>query len=510
MRLIPLLSLIGALPAYGAAKTYTIVFTNTQGSPTPTGSFNYDPTLTNSFSNFFVMWDGFTLDLTGSANSGFINTTFPFTAPPPCLGNTQGAAASYALLTACSATGFWVAESVTQIGPSAFDLELSRPDGFPWIFVGCGEFIPRNFFGCPSVGGIRAGGGTYQVQGVATPAVPIYIGDTDNGRVRMVNTTGIITTVAGDGGWGYSGDGGPATSASLNNLQGVAVDAHGNIYIADTSDNRIRKVTASSGIITTVAGGGTVLGDGGLATLAGLTSPVGVGLDASGNIYIAGGNRIRKVTAATGNITTVAGTGASGSGGDGGAATNAGLNGPRGVAVDISGNFYIADAYNNRIRKVTASTGVITTVAGNGTAGFTGDNGPATSAELANPSGVAVDSAGNIYIADYSNNRIRKVTASTGIITTVAGNGTASYFGDGGPATSAALNYPAGVAVDSLGNIYIADYYNNSIREVIASSGIIVTAAGNGTPGYGGDGGASPGAELHLPTSVAVGPLPTP
>ena len=219
-------------------------------------------------------------------------------------------------------------------------------------------------------------------------------------------------------------------------------------------------------------------------------------VDASGNLYIAdtGNNRIRKVSA-TGIITTVAGNGSAGYSGDGGPATSAQLDGPEGVAVDGSGNLYIADTCNNRIRKVSA-TGIITTVAGNGSAGYSGDGGPATSAQLSLPAGVAVDGSGNLYIADSGNNRIRKVSA-TGIITTVAGNGSPGYSGDGGPATSAQLNQPAGVAVDASGNLYIADSSNNRIRKVSAT-GIITTVAGNGFDGYSGDGGPATSAATQL------------
>ena len=241
---------------------------------------------------------------------------------------------------------------------------------------------------------------------------------------------------------------------------GVAVDSAGNLYIADSDNNRIRKV--SNGVIATVAGNGTPAfsGDNGPATSAQLSAPIGVAVDSAGNLYIAdsSNDRIRKVT--NGVITTVAGNGTLGFSGDNGPAISATLNAPNGVAVDSAGNLYINDCGNYRIRKVT--NGVITTVAGNGTLGFSGDNGPATSAQLNSPSGVAVDSAGNLYIADFGNNRIRKV--SNGVIATVAGNGTQGFSGDNGPATSAELSYPEGVAVDSAGNLYIADTDNYRIR----------------------------------------------
>jgi len=321
-------------------------------------------------------------------------------------------------------------------------------------------------------------------------------------------SAGAISTAAGNGTYGYSGDGGPATSAEEAEPSDVVFDTAGNVYIAEWANSRIREISASTGDINTVAGDGTpgYSGDGGPATSAELYNPGGIAMDSSGNIYIADTNnyRIRKVTASTGIITTVAGNGTYGYSGDGGPATSAELAYPEKVALDGSGNIYIADSYNERIRKVTASTGVITTVAGNGTAGYSGDGGPATSAELSSPAGVALDSSGNIYIADLSNSRIRKVTVSTGVITTVAGNGTAGYSGDGGPATSAEIFFPFSVATDSGGNFYIADFDNCRIRLVTVASGTISTAAGDGTCGYGGDGGTAIGAELNSPIGVRM------
>ena len=314
----------------------------------------------------------------------------------------------------------------------------------------------------------------------------LYIAQSYNNRIRKVDTSGIITTVAGNGTYGYSGDGGPATNASLRAPSDVAVDASGNLYIADSANHCIRKVD-TAGIITTVAG---------------MSHPSDVAVDASGNLYIAevDAHRISKVDT-SGIITTVAGNGAGGYSGDGGPATNASLWWPSGVAVDASGNLYIAEVGNQRIRRVDTS-GIITTVAGNGTAGYSGDGGPATNARLCWPSDVAVDASGNLYIADWYNHRIRKVDTS-GIITTVAGNGTASYSGDGGPATNASLRYPHGVAVDVNGNLYIADYDNHRIRTV-DPLGIITTVAGNGTEGYSGDGGPATNARLQYPSGVTV------
>jgi RHS repeat-associated protein len=321
-----------------------------------------------------------------------------------------------------------------------------------------------------------------------------------------IPASGIINTVAGAG--SFTGDGGPATSARINNDAGVALDSSGNIYIADTWNNCVRKVTVSTGVITTIAGddAGGYAGDGGAATTARLEQPQGVALDSSGNVYIAdtGNNRIRKVTVLTGDIATIAGNGTAGYSGDGGAAISAELNFPSGVAVDSSGNVYIADAYNQRVRKLTVSTAKISTIAGNGIPGYTGNSGPAISAELSNPSGVAVDSSGNIYIADSGNNSVRKVTASSGDIAAFAGNGTYGYSGDNGPAVNAQLALPYGVFVDSSGNVYIADSNNSVIRKVTALTLAITTVAGNGSPGYLGDGAQAMSAALYDPAGVVV------
>ncbi len=337
-------------------------------------------------------------------------------------------------------------------------------------------------------------------QGVAVDAAGnLYIADSSDDRIRKVSMAGIISTVAGNEQIGFSGDGGPASSAVVNRPQGVALDAAGNLYIADSNNSRVRKVS-TGGIITTLAGGGSG-GDGGPATSAQLESPLGVAVDAAGDLFIAdtNGNRARRVLP-NGTISTAAGNGTSGYSGDGGPATGAQLWTPYGVAVDSAGNLFIAEATTNRVRKV--SNGVISTVAGTTIGGFSGDGGPATSAQLFSPQSVAVDASGNLYIADSMNNRVRKVSPS-GVISTVAGNGQSGYSGDGGPATSAQLGEPWGVAIDSAGNLYIADYFNFRIRKV-STSGVITTAAGNGQPGSSGDGGSATNATLYYPRGVAV------
>jgi hypothetical protein len=345
----------------------------------------------------------------------------------------------------------------------------------------------------------------FQPLGTATDAAGnVYIADAQNNRIRKVATNGIITTVAGNGVAGYSGDGGAATNAELSFPSGVSIDGAGDLYIADQGNNRIRAVTPD-GTILTIAGNGTAgySGDGGAATNAELSFPSGVAIDGAGNLYIADSqnNRIRKVAAGvlTPTITTVAGNGTAGYAGDGGGASSAELSYPYGLAFDATGNLYIADSGNSVVRKV-ATNSTITTVAGNGTEGYSGDGGAATSAELDAPISVTIDGVGNLYIADNGNNRIRKV--ASGKISTIAGNGTAGYSGDGGAATSAELDYPAGVAIDGTNNLYIADNANHVVRKV--TSGNISTFAGiNGnTSGFTGDGGPATGANLTQPTAI--------
>ncbi len=313
----------------------------------------------------------------------------------------------------------------------------------------------------------------------------------------------IINTIAGNHIAGYSGDGGPATAAEFFEPVGVAFDALGNIFIADVDNNAIRKINIS-GTISTV--------------LSGLNTPSGVAVDASNNLYIADAGLDMILKWSGGILTVVAGGAGTGYSGDGGPATLAKLHHPVGVAVDASGNLFIADAENNAVRKVLASSGNIYTIAGTGTAGYSGDGGPATAAYLRNPDCIALDVSGNVYIADELNNAIREIVASSGHIITLVGHetggfGTGGFSGDGGPASAAAITYPAGVGVDISGNIYIVDGGNNRIRK-INTSGIITTYAGDGTGGYtgyccggsggySGDGGPADSSELSVPAAIA-------
>ncbi|HTA63830.1 MAG TPA: T9SS type A sorting domain-containing protein [Bacteroidia bacterium] len=309
-----------------------------------------------------------------------------------------------------------------------------------------------------------------------------------------------IITIAGNGTFGYSGDGGQATLAKLGKPGGLAFDGTGNIYFADAENHCIRKID-NSGTITTIAGNGTsgYSGDAGQATNAQLYNPYGVVFDAYGNLFIADGynNRIRKVNS-VGIISTIAGNGTSGYNGDGGQGTLAELSTPSGLAIDAGGNLVIA---NTKSVRMLNTSGVITTIAGNGTSGFSGDGGQATVAQLyANR--VAIDGAGNLYIADGGNNRLRIVNTA-GVITTIAGNGTGDFSGDGGMATNAEINQPFGIAIDSYGNVYFSDDGNDRIRK-INIAGMISTVVGNGTYGYSGDGGFAFASELANPYSISI------
>lgn len=432
--------------------------------------------------------------------------------------------------------------------------------------------------GTPQSTGLAAGDG-----GPATEAIlfrpfwvafdeadQLYVSSHLGNTVRRVDSAGIITTIVGTGARGYSGDGGPATQATLKNPLGILVDgpwlyvadsyndvirrvelstgtitswagrsgwsaeglsagvaafnyphsvvadAAGNAYVADTYDNTVRRISATTGIITTVAGNGitdgrtragTFSGDGGPATEAGLHFPTALALDHQGHLYIAdrANYRIRRVDLATGVISTVAGSGDRGYAGDGGPATAAMLDDVEGLAVDADGTVFIADNGNNRVRMVDPA-GTITTFAGTGAWGYSGDGGAATAAALSGPAGLAVDADGNVAIADNFNDVVRGVRRSDGTIATIAGTGTAGYSGDGGAATAARLSGPAAVAFDDGGNLYVTETANSTVREVDAVTGVIATVAGNGTAGYTGDEGPAAEAQLNDPLGVAADP----
>ncbi|HEX4155828.1 MAG TPA: Ig-like domain repeat protein [Acidobacteriaceae bacterium] len=317
---------------------------------------------------------------------------------------------------------------------------------------------------------------------------------------------GRIDTVAGDTEWVYQRDGVLATQAPIFLPMGLAVDAAGNVFLADSSNNRIRRVDAVSGDISTVAGTGTpgYSGDGGPATSAAISNPAGLLLDGAGDLYFAdtGNAVIRRIDAVSGDISTVAGTpGVSGYSGDGGAATSAHLSVPEGIAFDAAGDLLIADTGNHVVREVNAVSGTISTVAGTGTAGYNGDGEAATSAKLDAPWSVAVADDGSILIADTTNNRVRSIGTS-GIISTVAGSGSAGFTGDGDLATSAELDAPTSVVVDPAGDLYIADSGNNRVREVNATSKVLATIIGTDSEQFAGDAGPSTSASLYGPYSL--------
>jgi uncharacterized protein (TIGR03437 family) len=352
-----------------------------------------------------------------------------------------------------------------------------------------------------------------QAQGIAADATgSLYIADTFNNRIRVVSAGGVIRTVAGTGLSSFSGDGGPAASAAMFLPTDVALDNGGNLYIADFGNSRIREV-AQGNIQTIVGGKGTeTIFDEAVATSIRLNGPTGVAVDGAGDIFVAEGSigtgtglavgdyRVWKINSA-GVVSTAAGNGIESYSGDGGAATVAQLNDAVALTFDVAGNLYIADANNNRVRKITAS-GVISTVAGTGVAGYSGDGGAGAKAQLNQPQGLTADADGNVYIADSGNNRIRKLLPD-GTLISIAGNGNASFYGDGGAANFASLHDPHGIYSAGGGHIYIADTGNQRIRELLPD-GTITTVAGNGGQGPGGDGGPATSAQLNLPTGVAL------
>jgi sugar lactone lactonase YvrE len=284
----------------------------------------------------------------------------------------------------------------------------------------------------------------------------LYVGDMANNRIRKITPAGVVSTLAGSGAAGYAD--GTGTSAQFYYPAGIAIDASGNLYVADWAGNRIRKVT-SAGVVSTLAGNGTAGFADGTGTSAQFNNPIGIAIDASGNLYVAdeGNNRVRKITSG-GVVTTIAGNGTAGYAD--GVGTFAQFNPPSGITIDGSGNLYVTDQNNYRIREITPA-GAVTTLAGNGTAGYVDGNG--AFAEFNQPAGIARDGSGNLYVTDFGNNCIRKITPAS-VVSTLAGNGAAGY--SDGTGTSAQFNGPGGIAVDGSGNLYVADWLNNRIRKI--------------------------------------------
>jgi autotransporter-associated beta strand protein len=439
---------------------------------------------------------------------------------------------------------------IADVDATQGSIRKVTPTGTISTYAGCTHTLPDSCdVNATPVEGVFRTDTFMTAVGIAIDASNnIYVSDANHHRVRKIlASNGNVYTVAGNGNIGPSGDGGLAVNASLSgSTTGLSLDSSRNLYISD--GDRLRKVTASTGIINTIAGsfgllrdlvvdgagnvyvtdgtgnvvykvapGGSVTniigsgvpgygfcGDGGPATDACFKYPWGITRDGSGNIYVADqfNYRVRKDTVSTGIISTFAGSGRGNFWGDGGSATSAGIDKPQGMAFDFAGNMYIADTFNNRVRKVTTG-GIISTIAGTGLPGFSGDGGAATSARLNEPTSVAVDSNGNVFVMDAWNSVVRKITPG-GIISTYAGGGTS--LGDGGPATMAELQgYIQSIALDKYNNLYIADIGNARVRKVTASTGIITTVAGNGVYGYSGDGGPATHASV-VPFNISIGP----
>lgn len=323
----------------------------------------------------------------------------------------------------------------------------------------------------------------------------------------QADAPGVINAFAGTGVGGFSGDGGPATDAMIHGPSGLVVDPHGNVFFGEVGSRRVRRVDGLSGVITTVAGNGSeeYSGDGGPATSAGMLFPSDVAIDAAGNLYVADLHRIRKVDALTGVITTVAGTGTSGVGANGVLATMANIDVSK-LTVDAAGSISFVNAGNMKIFRVDVTTGFMWHVAGNGTSSFSGDGGSAVDASFNTPNDLALDAGGNLFVADWGNFRVRRIDHDTGIVTTVAGDGTPAFDGDGGPATDASLWDPRSVDVSPYGDLLIADEANNRIRQVDHTTGFISTVAGNGTAACTGDGGQATSAGVWYPLDAKYMP----
>ena len=408
-----------------------------------------------------------------------------------------------------SASGTAAAPKVLTLGIANADFVVDSSTCSDGTIYSIGQQCTVSVVFQPKYPGLRTG--AVVIENAAGNAVlgSTLLTGTANGSLSVL-IPGEINTVAGTvADWIFQGDGVSATDAPIYLPRGVAVDAAGNLFLADASNNRVRRVDAQTGLISTVAGNGTAgySGDGGLATAAEINNPGGLVLDGAGNLYFVDSNNfaIRRVDAVSGDITTVAGTpDVSGYSGDGGPATSAKLSfsdGTGGLAFDTAGDLYIADTGNNAIREISATTGAISTVVGTGVAGYNGDRILATAAELSGPASVSIGPDGSLYIADLSNQRVRKVTAATGMITTIAGTGVQGYTGDSGLATAAEVNAPTAAILDPAGNIYIADAGNNRIRKIAVTTGDIQTISGS-TEGESGDDGPANLATMYGPSSL--------
>ena len=326
------------------------------------------------------------------------------------------------------------------------------------------------------LGVVACGGGSASAQTLDLKG-NLFLPHFRQNQVLQVDKAGNLSVVAGTGEKGFSGDGGPATDARFSGVRAVAVDPAGHLYIVDMNNHRVRRVDAATGVISTIAGTGEpgYNGDDIPATQAQLNRPSAIAIDASGNVIVADGrnSRLRRVDAETGIITTIAGNGTRGLTGDGGLAIEAGMGNANGVALDKRGNIFFSDTSNDSIRRIDARTGIITTVAGNGVRDFGGDGGPAIRASLSHPNGVAVDGKGNIFVADGHNFRIRRVHPRTGVISTIAGNGTNGYTGDGGPATEATLDDLGAILLDQDGSLLFGNF--DAVRRVDRRTRVITT-----------------------------------
>lgn len=434
-----------------------------------------------------VLSSGLIETVAGTGTAGFSGDNGPATQAR--LDNPRGLAASTA--------GVWIADTRNN------RIRRVAPDGTITTVAGIGRY------GFRGDGGPATEAWMVLPHGVAlTPAGTFLVFDTYNARLREVNAAGVIQTVAGTGTPTSTGDGGPATAATFNQPLGVAAGPGGVIYVSDSLSHRVRRIDPD-GTILTVAGTGVggYGGDGGPGVEAQLFYPAGLAVDTAGNLYIAdqGNHRIRRLSP-DGALARFAGTGEPGYGGSGGLAISAKLRDPYGLAFDAAGNLYVAELGNHRVRRI-GTDGIIHDVAGTGESGFSGDGGVATQARLNHPQGVAADAAGNLYIADSDNHRIRRVGAD-GKISTVAGTGVAGFSGDGAAAVAARLNHPEGITVDADGSLLIADYWNHRIRQVLPN-GRIATVIGSGNTGpagggYSGDGGPPALATMLHPTDVKL------